>query len=164
MSVNLTPRQLQQSDFAQTVRDVLDETQLPPHLLTLELTESSLARETDEMMQRLWALRNLGVGLALSDFGTGYSSLSSLRHFPFDSVKIDRSFVEGIDTDADQAAVVRAIVTLAHALRMKTVGDGVESARQARRLCDFAQGDQFARPMRAELTEAWLWPDIGRAA
>ena len=151
ISVNLSAIQLQDSGLVAAVSLALEESELPPELLTLEMTESVMASDDAHILRRLRQLKGLGVRLAIDDFGTGYSSLSYLRSFPIDVVKIDRSFVEGIANGREEAALVRAIVRLAHGLKLKTVAEGVETEGQARRLrsagCDQAQGYFFARPL-----------------
>jgi EAL domain-containing protein (putative c-di-GMP-specific phosphodiesterase class I) len=128
--------------------------------LTLEFTETSLVERTDSMLAQLRGLRDMGVQLALDDFGTGYSSLAYLRDFPFDVVKIDRAFISGVEKDPEQAAFVRAIVTLTHTLHMRAIGEGIETAAQYARLralgCDFGQGYHIGRPMPAAAVESWL--------
>ena len=122
----------------------LEDSELPPELLTLEITESVMALETEATTRRLRQLKGLGVRLAIDDFGTGYSSLSYLRRFPVDVVKIDKSFVDGIVDEVAAAALAARIVQLAHSLKMKTVAEGVEIEAQVKRLvamgCDQAQG------------------------
>src|SRR5437762_6073942 len=149
ISINLSGIQLQDSGLVAAVSLALEESELPPELLTLEMTESVLASDDPHILRRLRQLKGLGVRLAIDDFGTGYASLSYLRSFPIDVVKIDRSFVEGIANGREEAALVRAIVRLAHGLKLKTVAEGVETEGQARRLraagCDQAQGFFFAR-------------------
>jgi diguanylate cyclase (GGDEF)-like protein len=160
IGVNLSPRQLQQGDLEQTVRAALAETQAAPSALTLEITESRLVELSDDMLRQLHAVKQLGIHLALDDFGTGYSSLAHLRELPFNLVKIDRSFVDGVDSDSERAAFVRAIVTLAHTLKMRAIGEGIETLAQYATLgalgCDAGQGFHIARPMTAEAVEAWL--------
>ena len=151
MSVNVSGIQLQHPGLVAAVSLALEHAELDPDLLTLEVTESVLAHETDDMVRRLRQLKGLGLHIAIDDFGTGYSSLAYLRRFPVDTVKIDKSFVDGIATGPSDLALVRAIVRLAHSLKMKAVAEGVEHEAQARRLarmgCDQAQGFHFARPM-----------------
>ena len=160
ISVNLSAIQLQDSGLVAAVSLALEESELPPELLTLEMTESVMASDDAHILRRLRQLKGLGVRLAIDDFGTGYSSLSYLRSFPIDVVKIDRSFVEGIANGSEEAALVRAIVRLAHSLKLKTVAEGVETEGQARRLrsagCDHAQGFFFARPLDARDASAHL--------
>jgi diguanylate cyclase (GGDEF)-like protein/PAS domain S-box-containing protein len=160
MSVNLSGVQLRHPGLVATVSLALEDSGLPPELLTLEITESVLAHETEDVIRRLRQLKGLGVCLAIDDFGTGYSSLSYLRRFPIDLVKIDKSFVDGIATGTDEAALARAIVRLAHSLKIKTVAEGVELEGQAKGLSrmgsDQAQGFYFARPMDVEAATAHL--------
>jgi len=160
VGVNLSPRQLQQENLEELVRSALLQTGASASALTLEFTETSLVERTDSLLAQLSALRELGVHIALDDFGTGYSSLAYLRDFPFDLVKIDRSFIDGVEHDPEQAAFVRAIVTLAHTLHMGTIGEGVETPAQYERLralgCDVGQGYHIGRPMPASAVEGWL--------
>jgi diguanylate cyclase (GGDEF)-like protein len=144
VAVNLSVRQLLQKDFAATVEAVLAETGLPPRLLELEITESTLMENAQDTLAALHRLRSLGVRLSIDDFGTGYSSLSYLKRFPVDIIKIDRSFVRDVPQDADDAAIVTAIIALAHSLRLEVVAEGVETEAQLRflqaRQCDLLQG------------------------
>ena len=144
VAVNLSVRQLLQKDFAATVEGVLAQTGLPPHLLELEITESTLMENAQDTLAALHRLRQLGVRLSIDDFGTGYSSLSYLKRFPVDIIKIDRSFVRDVPQDADDAAIVTAIIALAHSLRLEVVAEGVETEAQLRflqaRRCDLLQG------------------------
>ena len=153
VAVNLSVRQLLQADFAATVQGVLAETGLPPHLLELEITESTLMENAQETLAALHTLRELGVRLSIDDFGTGYSSLSYLKRFPVDIIKIDRSFVRDIPQDADDAAIVTAILALAHSLRLEVVAEGVETPAQRRFLhaldCDLLQGYLISPPVPA---------------
>ncbi|HEX5823458.1 MAG TPA: extracellular solute-binding protein [Candidatus Limnocylindrales bacterium] len=158
VNVNLSGVQLQHPGLVAAVSLALEDSGLPPELLMLEITESVMARETEATARRLRQLKGLGVGLAIDDFGTGYSSLSYLRRFPIQVVKIDKSFVDGIEADASAQALARGIVQLAHSLKTTTVAEGVETEAQMKRLirmgCDRAQGFFFARPMGArEATE-----------
>ena len=163
-SVNLSARQLAEPDLVRRVRAALDETGLDPRLLDLELTESALVTQGEAAVARLAALRTLGVRISIDDFGTGYSSLAYLRRFPLDILKVDRSFVLGLDAAGQQGrqdqAVVRAIISMAHALELEVVAEGVETSAQRealRRLgCDTMQGFLFSRPVSAECLEALL--------
>ncbi|HJU47578.1 MAG TPA: EAL domain-containing protein [Gaiellaceae bacterium] len=154
LSVNVSARQLEQPSFVDDVRAALRETGLEPGALTLEVTESVIARQHESLTETLESVRALGLRVALDDFGTGYSSLSQLLTLPVDELKIDRSFVRRIESDPDRAALVRAVVELGHALGLTTVAEGVESAPEVRELqrlgCDVAQGFHFARPLPAE--------------
>jgi diguanylate cyclase (GGDEF)-like protein len=148
VAVNVSALQFQQSRFVDRVAEVLRNNELPPHCLELELTESILVRDADEALQRLQALAALGVRLSIDDFGTGYSSLAYLKRFPIHSLKIDRSFVQGLPTDASDAGIVRAIVQMARALEVQAVAEGVETAAQRDFLkavgCDAFQGYLFS--------------------
>jgi diguanylate cyclase (GGDEF)-like protein len=144
VAVNLSVRQLLQKNFADTVEAVLIDTDLPPELLELEITESTLMEHAQDTLQALHRLRSLGVRLSIDDFGTGYSSLSYLKRFPVDIIKIDRSFVRDVAQDADDAAIVAGIIALAHSLRLEVVAEGVETEAQLNYLraqkCDLLQG------------------------
>ena len=134
--------------------------QLPPSLLTLELTESGFIEDPDRALSMLNALGALGVNLSIDDFGTGYSSLSHLARMPAHELKIDRSFVQGLETDAEYAAVVRSAIDMGHSLGMKVVAEGIETELAADRLralgCDIAQGYLYAKPMPLDQLERWL--------
>ena len=150
VSVNLSARQFAQPDLVEEVATVLAETGLPPTALELEITESVVMDHSDPGIRALRRLRALGVRLVLDDFGTGYSSLAYLKHLPLDTIKIDRTFVAGIDEPADRS-IVDAVIALAHGLGIGVVAEGIETERQAERLrelgCDFGQGYLFSRPV-----------------
>ncbi len=151
MSVNLSARQLHHEGLVEDVAAALRGSGFPARLLTLELTESMLVRGGDSVVATLQELKALGVRLALDDFGTGYSSLSYLRNLPVDTLKIDRSFVEGADAGADGESVLRGIVQLGQALGLVLVAEGIERASQAEALralgCPFGQGFHFWQPL-----------------
>jgi diguanylate cyclase (GGDEF)-like protein/PAS domain S-box-containing protein len=153
VSVNVSPRQFRHESLVQTVAEALQSTWLEPRYLELELTESMVMHDAPQLVAMLDELKELGVKIAVDDFGTGYSSLSYLKRFPVDRLKVDRSFVEHMTTEADDATIVRAIIALGHNLGLKVVAEGVETAQQARALrayqCDEAQGFLFARPVSA---------------
>jgi EAL domain-containing protein (putative c-di-GMP-specific phosphodiesterase class I) len=130
VTVNVSPLQFRRSDFVHTVERILAETEFDPARLELELTESTLIGNVETAEAAMRRLKALGVRLALDDFGTGYSSLLYLRRFPFDKLKIDRSFVLSIETGSDAAAIVHAIVSLGRGLGMKVTAEGVETADQ----------------------------------
>jgi diguanylate cyclase (GGDEF)-like protein len=158
ISINLSARQFQQPDLVGTISQALHTTGLLPQLLTLEITESVIMDDAESTIVTLRELKALGVHLAIDDFGTGYSSLSYLKRFPVNTLKIDRSFISGLGSDAEDTAIVRAIVTLAKTLGMDVTAEGVESVEQVQQLqaleCDRAQGYYFAPPMPAnDLTE-----------
>jgi diguanylate cyclase (GGDEF)-like protein len=160
IAVNISARHFQQRDFLERLVEVLGETKLDPASLELELTETSIMENPESAAKLLQQIRRLGVTVAIDDFGTGYSSLSYLKRLPIDTVKLDRSFVMGATTDPDDAALVMAIVTLAHNLRLKVIAEGVEADDQVAFLrllrCDEAQGFLFGKPMPPDLFEALL--------
>jgi EAL domain-containing protein (putative c-di-GMP-specific phosphodiesterase class I) len=149
LSVNVAARQLDNVGFAGEVAEILAASQLSPGNLCLELTETTLLEADRRVTQSLFALKDLGVRLAIDDFGTGYSSLTYLRRFPIDTIKIDRSFVKGVDTHPSDAEIVRAVIGLGQALGFTTIAEGVEHESQAVALralgCDQAQGFYFGR-------------------
>jgi len=155
--VNLSARQLARADFEDTFWRVLHETGLEPSALTLEITETVLMDASMATLGLLSRLREAGVHLAIDDFGTGYSSLNYLKRFPVDALKVDRSFVNGLGRDPEDSAIVAAVVSLAHALGLSAVAEGVETKDQLRQLrridCDLAQGNYFAPPQSAEALE-----------
>ena len=134
VSVNLSPVQFRLTDLARQVESILAEADYPARRLQLEVTESVLLDDLDVARRQIDALRELGVRVALDDFGTGYSSLSYLRSLPFDKVKIDRSFVQDLGTNATNQAIVQLIVALARELGMRTTAEGVETEEEARLL------------------------------
>jgi diguanylate cyclase (GGDEF)-like protein/PAS domain S-box-containing protein len=154
MAVNISAHQFRQPGFAQTVQAVLAETGVPGERLELEITESTVMHGVDEAIQTLAQLKAMGVRLAIDDFGTGYSSLAYLRRFPIDRLKIDRSFLADVDTDADAAALVTSIVLLGRSLGLQLVAEGVENFAQAQFLrtleCERVQGFHFYQPVSAE--------------
>jgi ActR/RegA family two-component response regulator len=142
---------MQRADFVADVRRILAAHRLPPQFIELELTESMMSGNIERVRGTMRALKALGLRLSLDDFGTGYSSLTYLRQFPIDTLKIDRSFVRDISTDAGASGVCRAIITLAHQLGMTVLAEGVETAAQVgylrRNECDFFQGFYFCKPV-----------------
>lgn len=153
VAVNLSARQLQSETLLGDVAGTLATTGLKPVCLDLEITESMLMHNAESAIRMLGALKQTGVTLSLDDFGTGYSSLAYLKRFPLDAVKVDRSFVQDIAADSDDASITRAVITMAHHLKLKVVAEGVETAEQLALLishqCDIIQGYFFARPMPA---------------
>ncbi|MBQ1766372.1 MAG: EAL domain-containing protein, partial [Aquincola sp.] len=164
VSVNVSPHQLRDEDYVNRVRAVLHETGLPAAQLELEITESIFLGAIDGVLQRLRALRDLGVRVALDDFGTGYSSLAYLRRFPFDTLKIDRAFINELLLREDARAIVQTITRMAATLGMRTVSEGVESAEQLAVLrevgCQEIQGYHVSRPQPLPQLLAWMqaWP------
>jgi len=146
VSVNLSARQFHQKDFVKTVEDILQQTSFDPHSLELELTESMLM-DMDLVLSPLQNLYDMGIQISIDDFGTGFSSLSYLKKLPITKVKIDQSFIREIVTDPSDAAIVRAIVTMAHHLNLKVTAEGVETGEQLEFLhaldCDEIQGYVF---------------------
>jgi diguanylate cyclase (GGDEF)-like protein/PAS domain S-box-containing protein len=151
VSVNVSPRQFRRDDLVETIAEVLADTGLAPRFLEIELTENMVMHDGEHMIEMLHAIKRLGVQIAVDDFGTGYSSLSYLKRFPVDRLKVDRSFVQDIATDADDAAIVRTIIALGHNLGLKVVAEGVETEEQIAFLsanaCDELQGYYFSRPV-----------------
>jgi diguanylate cyclase (GGDEF)-like protein len=158
--VNLSGRQLRQGTLTETVRAALDASGLEPRWLGLELTESMLMDRHHEGVAALQALRAMGLRLSIDDFGTGYSSLSYLKHFPVDTLKIDRCFVRDLTTVPDDAAITSAIIAMAHALDLRVVAEGVESEEHLTFLrsqgCDEVQGHLLGRPVTADRFAEWL--------
>ena len=160
ISVNISARQFEQQDLVRRVADVLGATGLPPACLELELTESMMMAHAEEYIERLNALKTLGVQLSVDDFGTGYSSLSYLKRFPVDRLKIDRSFVRDIVTDPDDAAIAQAVIRLGQILGLAVTAEGVETDEQLdflrRHGCDEAQGYYFSPPLPPDaFVELW---------
>jgi EAL domain-containing protein (putative c-di-GMP-specific phosphodiesterase class I) len=154
VAVNLSAAQFKGMSLVATVTAALEASRLAPSRLELEITESVLLAEGGTTLATLNALRKLGVRIAMDDFGTGYSSLSYLRSFPFDKIKIDRSFVQDADGRGEGAAIVRAVAGLGAALGMITTAEGVETADQLRQIrshgCAEVQGYYFGRPCPAD--------------
>jgi len=153
VAVNLSVRQMLAPNVIDLVEGVLQRTGLAPGSVCLELTESVFMEDVDYFSTTLASLKALGVRLAIDDFGTGYSSLSYLKRFPFDAVKVDRCFVDGLGTDAQDSALVAAIVAMAHALDLEVTAEGVETQDQLANLkqlgCHRAQGFLLSRPIPA---------------
>lgn len=154
IAVNASARQFRDPQFRTRVRNVLDETGLPPSALELEITESTIMRKASETIDVLTGVKDLGVRFAVDDFGTGYSSLSYLKRFPIDRLKIDQSFVGEAPTDAADAAIVTAMIVMAESLGLDVVAEGVETDAQLdflrTRGCDEAQGFYFGAPVSAQ--------------
>jgi diguanylate cyclase (GGDEF)-like protein len=162
VSVNIDGRQFSQPDLALRIAGLIGRYELKPSRLRLEVTETVIMENLDTVAGQLDALRNLGVPVLLDDFGIGFSSLGRLRRFPIDTLKIDRSFIDGLDTDSENAEIVRAILTLARNLGMTTVAEGVESYPQLQALeragCDFGQGFFFHPPLPHDAAAKLLVP------
>ena len=154
LAVNISARQFRQENLVQAIRRVLEQTGFPPQNLEFEITESVLLQHEERVMRTLRELSDLGIALSMDDFGTGYSSLSYLKRFPIRVLKIDRSFTRDIPADADDTAIASAIITMAHALGLRVVAEGVETPEQLEflrvRACDALQGYYFSRPVPAD--------------
>jgi EAL domain-containing protein (putative c-di-GMP-specific phosphodiesterase class I) len=162
VAINVSALQFSRTGFVERVAAALQQAQLPPALLELELTESILVHDAAEALQRLQALAQLGVRLSIDDFGTGYSSLAYLKRFPIDKLKIDRSFVHGLPGDESDGAIVTAIIQLARALGLSVIAEGVETEPQREFLvragCDQFQGFLYAPALDAGVLERRLRP------
>jgi diguanylate cyclase (GGDEF)-like protein/PAS domain S-box-containing protein len=160
IAVNVSARQLQHPDFVGQVREVLGRTGADPRKLKLELTESSLVTEPEATVEKMKALKAVGISFSLDDFGTGFSSLSYLRRLPLDQLKIDRSFVCDVVTDTNAAVIMRSIIALGQSLSLDVIAEGVETPCQRRVLalhgCRTYQGYLYSRPVRIEALEAFL--------
>lgn len=154
VAVNLSTVQLQQKDCHLRLAKILNKTGVDPALIELEITESMLLNNMKQTIKMLKKLRSLGMQIALDDFGTGYSSLTYLKHFPVNTLKIDRSFIQHVTVDPDDASIVNGVIALAHSMGLKVVAEGIEEADQLRFLaasgCDYGQGYFFHTPVDAE--------------
>ncbi|MGZ3242122.1 MAG: putative bifunctional diguanylate cyclase/phosphodiesterase, partial [Burkholderiaceae bacterium] len=154
IAVNVSAQQFRRDSVAQYVETILRETGIPPTMLETELTESAVMTDPVKAIQALHKIRDLGVHISIDDFGTGYSSLAYLKRFPLNKLKIDTAFVRDIATDPEDAAIVLAIITLAHTLNLTVIAEGVETADQMAFLidhgCDEMQGNYFSKPVSAD--------------
>jgi predicted signal transduction protein with EAL and GGDEF domain len=169
VSVNIASPHFRQDGLIDSVAEALRASRIDPALLELEVTESMLMRNVDATLETLSRLKHMGVRLAIDDFGTGYSSLSYLKRFPLDTLKIDRSFIKDLPRDAEDAAIAKAIIAMAHSLKLAVVAEGVETPEQLAFLqqhgCDVVQGYLFSRPVSAGEFEGLLaQPRIKAAA
>jgi diguanylate cyclase (GGDEF)-like protein/PAS domain S-box-containing protein len=164
ISVNLSPRQLAEPILPAEFARILERTGVAPGSVWLEITENTLMHDAESAIGALRALRALGVHLSVDDFGTGYSSLSYLKRFPVEALKVDRSFVDGLGRESGDSAIVTAVITLAHALGLRAVAEGVETDVQLRELqvlgCDMAQGYLFSHPKPASQVAHLLLPAV----
>ena len=153
VAVNLSPRQFSDERLVIEIAHALAQTELPAHLLEVEITESMMMENPERAAETLREIKEMGVHVSIDDFGTGYSSLARLKKFPIESVKIDRSFIRDIAVDPDDAAIVSAVIAMAHSLRLKVIAEGVETQDQVRFLrergCDEIQGFYYSRPVTA---------------
>jgi diguanylate cyclase (GGDEF)-like protein len=154
ITVNVSPRQFQQPDFVVDVTRAIEDSRISPTSLDLEITESSAMQDLEGSIEKLRELKRLGVGISLDDFGTGFASLNHLKRFPLDRIKLDRLFVQELPGNPDHCALARAVITMAHALRLSIVAEGVETAEQFAFLrdegCDGAQGYLFSQAVPAQ--------------
>ncbi len=168
ISVNASARQLERPEFVEEVRAALHASGLQAASLTIEITETVLMRKPDQTAQLLGELQALGVHIAVDDFGTGYSSLAYLRQFPVDSLKIDRTFITGLELSSEAHALTHTLIQLGKALGLQTLAEGVEQHSQVRELqregCDLAQGFLFARPLAPDVVESFLRDSHGLAS
>ena len=160
IAVNLSPRCLLESHLVTDVRDLLSEFALPANLLRLEVTETAVMANPAVATATLGELHDLGVALSIDDYGTGYSSLAYIKQLAVNELKIDRTFVSGMEADSSNAAIVRSTIELGHNLGLTVAAEGVETDHELTVLrrygCDLAQGYHFSRPMTAEAFVAWL--------
>ncbi|MFZ6645311.1 EAL domain-containing protein [Undibacterium sp. TJN25] len=154
IAVNVSARQFQNPEFATALMNILSAEKIDPSMISLEITESILMNNNISIGSILKNLKTLGITLALDDFGTGYSALSYLKHFPFDCVKLDQSFVKDINTNAGDAAISKAVISMAHSLGLRVIAEGVETEAQCEflcdQMCDEIQGYFFSRPLPAQ--------------
>jgi EAL domain-containing protein (putative c-di-GMP-specific phosphodiesterase class I) len=154
LNVNVSALQFKQANLVPKIENLLTSLHLPGHCLKLEITETGFVEVTNVNYSMFKQLKALGIGLCIDDFGTGYSSLSRLHQLPIDTIKVDRSFVEGIETDLTQEAIVQTVITLAHNIGANVVSEGVETLSQKEKLkqlgCHLAQGYLFSKPLDSE--------------
>ncbi len=166
VSVNVSSQQLALPNFVAQIKQILAETQLDPHNLKLEITESALVEDTQKTIAILQKLKSWGIEFSLDDFGTGYSSLSYLHQFPFDTLKIDRSFVNSVGDNPDKLGIVRAIITLARNLGMDTIAEGIETVKQLAKLkalkCEYGQGYYLSRPLNQKVLQNLIAADLAK--
>ncbi|KZY30549.1 hypothetical protein A3729_21240 [Oleiphilus sp. HI0043] len=155
MAVNLSPRQFRDPDLISQVERIIQDHQVARHTLEFEITEGVLMNNQQFVKDALRALNHLDVRISMDDFGTGYSSLSYLRNYPFDMLKVDRSFVNDLVEDQADKELINAAISMAHSLNLKVVAEGVENQEQYKLLkdlnCDYAQGYLFGRPMAPDI-------------
>ncbi|WP_270181578.1 sensor domain-containing protein [Alkalihalobacillus sp. CinArs1] len=160
ISVNVSGRQFQSEHFVESVRDALNKSQLSPHSLHLEVTESTTLVNTDYSISMLKQLRKMGIKVSIDDFGTGYSSLSYLKDFPLDILKIDQSFIRNLKENSADAAIVKAVITMCEGLNLSIVAEGIETEEQGEIVkrfgCNFAQGFFYSKPLNKEHFEKLL--------
>ncbi|MEK4484348.1 EAL domain-containing protein [Psychrobacillus sp. FSL H8-0484] len=154
VSVNLSGRQFEEDNLVTIIKDILEEVNLPPELLNIELTENQIIKNTEITIEKMKQIKDLGVSIAIDDFGTGYSSLGYLKNFPIDALKIDRSFIKDLGKADNNAAITNTIITLAQNLNLNVIAEGVETKEQLDFLlsksCSIMQGYYFSKPIKAE--------------
>lgn len=160
IAVNISPRQFLLPNFSERVKKILEETQMDGHMLIIELTENTIIQDLDTAVLTLKNLKTMGINISIDDFGTGYSSLSYLSKLPIDHVKIDRSFIQDVDYNPKSKALTNAMITLAHALEMEVVAEGIETTNQLNEVknmeCDVIQGFLISRPLQPELVTKYF--------
>ncbi|MDZ7794388.1 MAG: EAL domain-containing protein [Spirochaetia bacterium] len=160
ISVNVSPRQLQSSVLLQDIENALAESMLPPENLVVEVTESAIITDSKGALATLNQLKEMGVKLHLDDFGEGYSSLNLLYRFPFDTMKIDRSYVSGLQNNHDNSEVVRTIINLGHSMKKEVIAEGIETSNEATALrnfkCELGQGFFFSRPLDEDMARLFI--------
>ena len=160
MNVNISGRQFQQKELITTVTEALEASNFLASCLKLEITESVMMKDPQASLEAMKVFRGLEIHLVIDDFGTGYSSLSYLKRFPVDTLKVDKSFVDGLGKDPESTAIVGAIISLAKSLGMRVTAEGIETEAQLSRLrllnCDQGQGYFFSRPLPAAQAEELL--------
>jgi EAL domain-containing protein (putative c-di-GMP-specific phosphodiesterase class I) len=154
MAVNVSARQFREPTLVKMIENALGASELQPHHLEIEITESIAMESAEVVVANLESLRNMSVGISIDDFGTGYSSLTYLKRYPINSLKIDRSFVTDVATNPADAGIVRAVVEMAHGMKLNVIAEGVETKDQFAHLqkygCDEMQGYWFSRPLPVE--------------
>ncbi len=168
LGVNLAAQQFQRGDCAGLLREALEAAGAEPQQLVVEITESVFISDKGDAMRQLQEMKSLGIQVAIDDFGTGFSSLSYLKHFPIDTLKIDQSFVCGIPGDAEDVALIEAIISMSRALDLDVIAEGIETAAQrdflVRSGCRYGQGYLLGKPVSAEdFTEMFLSQPLSTA-
>lgn len=160
LAVNLSAMQFKQADLATQISDILQQYDIPPRCLEVEITESMLMRDVNKAIEMLEKIKQMQIRIAIDDFGTGYSSLSYLRRFPLDALKIDQSFVDELVVDTDDTAITMAIISMAKSLRLEVIAEGVETEQQFEFLrqnnCDYIQGYYFSKPIKENDFKAFV--------
>ena len=160
VAVNASTLQFKNSTWYKTVQKAIKTKKIRPENLEIEITESLLLDDSEEVNQQLMAIHELGISFSVDDFGTGYSALSYLKRCPINTVKIDRSFVQGIPEDKEDMVLIHAIIAMAHGLNLEVIAEGIETLEQWQFLkqenCDFAQGYYFSKPLPLDELKLWL--------